>query len=151
MASPQIGDMAPDFSVLNQEEKTFKLSDFRGQKVILFFYPEDDTPGCTLEACNLRDNYDDLLKKGYEVIGVSNDDASSHARFATKYVLPFNLAADVDKKIVKDYEVYGLKEHDGLKYFGIRRTTFLIAEDGKIEKIFNEVDNRNHTEQILNS
>lgn len=143
------GQQAPDFQASNQDGKNIRLSDFKGHKVVLYFYPKDDTPGCTAEACNLRDNYDDLQKQGYKVIGVSNDDENSHKKFAAKYDLPFDLVADKDKSIVENYGVYGEKTIFGKKIMGIDRTTFIIDEEGKIEKIIDKVKTKEHTGQIL--
>jgi peroxiredoxin Q/BCP len=144
------GDKAPDFSIENQDGKTFSLKDYKGKKVVLYFYPKDDTEGCTAESCNLRDNYSSLKKKGYEVIGISVDGVKSHKKFANKYKLPFNLLADTEKEVVEKYGVWGEKMMFGRKYMGIIRTTFIIDENGRIEKIINEVDTKNHTDQVLN-
>lgn len=144
------GDKAPEINARDQDGKAISLKEFIGKKVILYFYPKDDTPGCTAESCNLRDNYNSLGKKGYEVIGVSIDDEKSHTRFKKKYKLPFRLIADTDKKVVHDYGVWGKKKFMGREFEGIRRTTFVIDEKGKIEKIIREVDTADHTEQILN-
>jgi peroxiredoxin Q/BCP len=148
MSTLKAGDRAPDFSVQNQDGKTIKLSDFKGRKVVLYFYPKDDTSGCTAEACNLRDNYTDLKARGYEVIGVSVDDVKSHDKFVKKYSLPFNLVADTEKKIVEAYGVWAEKSMYGRTYMGTKRTTFLIDEKGKIDKIIDKVDTKNHTAQI---
>lgn len=143
------GDIAPTFSAKDQNGKTVSLKDFKGKKVVLYFYPKDDTPGCTAQSCNLRDNHSDLIKKGYEVIGVSADDEKSHQKFIKKYDLPFTLIADTDKKLINDYDVWGPKQFMGRKFEGINRTTFVISETGKIEKVFTKVETKNHTEQIL--
>ncbi|MBK5286482.1 MAG: thioredoxin-dependent thiol peroxidase [Bacteroidia bacterium] len=143
------GEKAPDFEVQDQDGKTIRLADFKGKKVVLFFYPKDDTPGCTMQSCNLRDNYSKLKKKGYEVIGVSSDTVRSHKKFETKFKLPFRLAADVDKKVVTAYDVYGEKMLFGRKYDGIHRITYIINEKGIIEKIITDVDTESHTEQII--
>ncbi|HLG35081.1 MAG TPA: thioredoxin-dependent thiol peroxidase, partial [Bacteroidia bacterium] len=124
------GDKAPGFEVADQDDNIIRLSDMKGKKVVLYFYPKDDTPGCTTESCNLRDNYLLLKKKGYDVIGVSNDSVRSHKKFEKKYKLPFRLAADVDKKIVSDYDVYGKKMLFGRSYDGIHRITYIIDEKG---------------------
>lgn len=145
----KVGDKAPDFSLNNQDGKTFSLKDYKGKKVVLYFYPKDDTPGCTAESCNLRDNYSSLKKKGYEVIGVSVDNEKSHKKFANKFNLPFNLLADTEKDMVEKYGVWGEKMLFGRKYMGIIRTTFIIDENGKIEKIINDVETENHTKQVL--
>ena len=149
MSKLEIGDKAPDFNSVDQDGNPVSLKDFKGHKVILYFYPKDNTPGCTAEACNLRDNYGDLLKKGYKIIGVSADDERSHKNFIAKNVLPFPLIPDKGKIIIRDFGVWGKKKLYGKEYEGINRMTFIISEDGKIEKIFSKVDTKNHTEQIL--
>jgi thioredoxin-dependent peroxiredoxin len=151
MATLKPGDKAPSFESTDQLGKSLKLDDFKGSKVVLFFYPKDNTPGCTAEACNLRDNYQVLLEKGYKVIGVSTDDLKSHQKFTDKFDLPFPLLPDTDKKIVNDYGVWGPKKFMGKSYEGINRTTFVIDEQGMIEKIFDKVDTKNHSQQILES
>lgn len=143
------GDPAPDFNAKDQEGKTVSLRDFKGKKVVIYFYPKDDTSGCTAESCNLRDNYPALLKKGFAILGVSADDEKSHQKFIKKYSLPFPLIADTDKKVITDYDVWGEKTIFGRTIDGIIRTTFVISEEGKIEKIFKDVNTANHTEQIL--
>lgn len=145
------GDKAPYFSFVDADGKKSSLKDLAGKKVILYFYPKDDTPGCTMESCNLRDNYSKLKKKGYEVIGVSKDDEKSHHKFIKKYKLPFTLIPDTEKEIIKAYDVWGEKKFMGRTFEGIVRTTFVIDEKGKIERIFRKVDNENHAEQILES
>lgn len=142
------GEKAPAFSGIDQNSKTVALNDFKGKKIVLFFYPKDDTPGCTAQACNLRDNHMQLRQKGYEVIGVSTDNEKSHQKFSAKYELPFTLLADTDKKIVSDYGVWVEKNMYGKKYMGIARTTFIIDENGIIEKIIEKVDTKNHTAQV---
>jgi thioredoxin-dependent peroxiredoxin len=143
------GDKAPDFVAIDQTGKTISLKEFKGNKLILYFYPKDSTPGCTAEACNLRDNYQLLLKEGFKIIGISADNEKSHLKFIDKYSLPFPLIPDIDKKIIKAYNVWGEKNMMGKKYEGIFRTTFIVSEKGIIEKIFTKVDTKNHTEQIL--
>jgi peroxiredoxin Q/BCP len=143
------GMKAPDFTGRDQEGKEISLNDYQGRKVILYFYPKDNTPGCTKEACNLRDNYRGLIKKGFEVIGVSADSEKSHLGFIEKYELPFNLVADTGREILKAYGAWGLKKLYGKVYEGILRKTFVIDEQGVILKIINKVDTGNHTEQIL--
>ena len=143
------GDKAPAFEGKNQNGKTISLSDFLGKKVILYFYPKDDTPGCTLEACNLRDNHTELIKRGFEVLGVSPDSEKSHTRFAGKYNLPFPLIADTEKQILKEFGAWGEKNMYGKTSEGVLRTTFVINEEGIIEKVFSKVDTKNHTKQIL--
>jgi peroxiredoxin Q/BCP len=150
MSQLKTHDKAPDFSGKNQNGDLLTLNSFLGRKVILYFYPKDDTPGCTAQSCNLRDNYDYLLQLGYVVIGVSNDDEASHQKFIKKYNLPFHLIADTDKKIVQDYGVYGQKSFMGKEYMGINRTTFVIDEKGFIEECIGTVVTKDHTEQILN-
>jgi peroxiredoxin Q/BCP len=144
------GMNAPFFEGIDQSGKTIKLSDFSGKKVVLYFYPKDNTPGCTAEACNLRDNYDLYLKKGIAVIGVSIDSEKSHKSFAEKYALPFPLIADTSKKICTDYGVWKEKSLYGKSFLGIVRTTFIIDEKGIIEKIISKVETKTHTEQIFN-
>jgi len=149
MAELKEGMKAPAFKGIDQDGMTVKLSDFKGKKVVLYFYPKDDTPGCTAEACNLRDNYGDLIKKGFAIVGVSSDSVKSHKGFAGKYSLTFPLIADDSKKIINDYGVWKEKKHYGKTYFGIVRTTFIIDEKGNIEKIISKVETSNHTEQIF--
>jgi peroxiredoxin Q/BCP len=149
MTKLKVGDKAPEFNGIDQDGKRISLKDFKGRKLIFYFYPKDDTPGCTAEACNLRDNYDDLLKKGFAIIGVSADDETSHKKFIAKYVLPFPLLADKDKKIIGMYDVWGEKNLYGKISMGILRTTFVINENGIIEEIITKVDTKNHTQQIL--
>jgi peroxiredoxin Q/BCP len=144
-----IGDLAPDIHSHDQDGNTVSLGSFKGSKVILFFYPKDNTPGCTAEACNLRDNYQSLMEKGYKIIGVSADDERSHKNFSEKYVLPFPLIPDKAKNIIMDYGVWGKKKLYGKEYDGINRMTFIIDEAGRIAHIFTKVDTKNHTAQIL--
>jgi thioredoxin-dependent peroxiredoxin len=143
------GTMAPGFEGIDQNGNTIKLSDFSGKKVVLYFYPKDNTPGCTSEACDLRDNWDSFIKKGFVVIGVSPDNEKSHKVFAGKYSLPFPLIADTSKKILNDYGVWGEKKMYGRSYFGVIRTTFIIGETGTIEKIISKVETSAHTKQIF--
>ncbi len=149
MATLKPGDAAPAFRGTDQSGNEITLDLYKGKKVILYFYPKDDTPGCTAEACNLRDNYQALLKKGYAVIGVSADSEASHKKFSEKYVLPFPLLADKDKKIIRAYGVWGKKMNYGKETEGLLRTTFVISENGRIEQVFDKVDTKNHTVQIL--
>jgi thioredoxin-dependent peroxiredoxin len=144
------GMKAPQFEGIDQNGRMIRLSDLIGKKVVLYFYPKDNTPGCTAEACNLRDNYDTFLKKGYAVIGVSPDTEKSHKNFAVKFSLPFPLIADTSKKILNDYGVWGEKKLYGKSYLGVIRTTYVIDEKGVIEKIISKVDTAGHTEQIFN-
>lgn len=147
--SLKIGDKVPDFESVNQDGKTVKLSDFKGKKVVLYFYPKDDTPGCTAESCNLRDNHEALLKKGYTVLGISSDDEKSHQKFIKKYDLPFDLLADTDKKVHEIFGTWGEKSMYGRKYMGTIRTTFVIDEKGTLEEIIEKVNTADHTAQIL--
>lgn len=143
------GDRAPDFSGKDQDGNLVSLQQYRGKKVILYFYPKDNTPGCTAQACNLRDNKDLLAKEGYEVLGVSTDDEASHRDFRTKYSLPFPLIADTDKSINQKYGVWVEKERDGKKFWGTARTTFLIDEKGMITEVIDKVETKDHASQIL--
>ncbi len=151
MATIKVGDFAPLFRGLNQNEKEISLESFRGKKVILYFYPKDNTPGCTAETCNLNDNYQMWIRKGYEVIGVSPDNVASHKKFAEKYSLGFNLIADTETSILQAYGVWGEKKMYGKSYMGVLRTTFVIDENGKIEAIFDKVDTKEHTKQIIDT
>jgi len=143
------GDKAPEFTGVNQNGKKISLSDFAGKKLILYFYPKDNTPGCTAESCNLNENYDGLINKGFEVIGVSPDGEASHQKFIDKYGLKFNLIADTDHSILELYNSWGLKKLYGKEYMGVLRTTFIINEEGIIEKIINKVKTNDHTNQIF--
>jgi peroxiredoxin Q/BCP len=145
----KVGDKAPEINAPDQNGKKIHLKDFKGKKVVLYFYPKDDTPGCTAEACNLRDHYTELKEKGIEVIGVSCDPIKSHQKFIDKHNLPFTLVADEEKKVVNDYGVWGPKKFMGKTYNGISRTTFIINEQGVIKAIIEKVDTKNHTQQIL--
>ena len=149
MAQLTVGDAAPGIWSVDQQGNQISLDAFKGNKVILYFYPKDNTPGCTAEACNLRDNYQVLIDKGFKIIGVSADDEKSHKNFSEKYVLPFALISDKAKKIIMDYGVWGKKKLYGKEYEGINRITFIIDEAGKIAHIFTKVDTKNHTDQIL--
>jgi len=143
------GSKAPLFSGIDQNGREISLKDFAGKKLILYFYPKDNTPGCTAEACNLRDNYDDLIKQGYAIIGVSPDSEKSHKGFSGKFSLPFPLIADTGKKILNDYGVWGEKKMYGKSYLGVIRTTFVIDGKGIIEKIITKVETAGHAEQII--
>ncbi len=145
----QVGDKAPAFSGVDQNENKISLSNFKGQKVVLFFYPEDDTPTCTIQACNLRDNYSLLTKNGFNVIGISPDDVTSHKKFRDKFNLPFTLIADPEHKIINKYGVWGLKKLYGREYLGLFRTTFVIDEKGIITKIFLRPRNKAHAQEII--
>jgi len=145
----EAGEKAPDFQVNDQDGNPVSLSDYKGKKVVLYFYPRDNTPGCTAEACNLRDNYQDLQNAGYEILGVSTDDEKSHQKFIEKQQLPFKLLADTDKEIHEKYGTWVEKSMYGRKYMGTARKTFLIDGDGKIEKVIEKVKTKDHTSQIL--
>lgn len=149
MSRPQAGDKAPQFQGLNQKGETISLDQYKGKKVALYFYPKDDTPGCTAEACNLRDNHSALLAAGYVVIGVSSDSVKSHDKFANKYSLPFDLLADEDKSTHEAYGTWVEKSMYGRKYMGTDRVTFIINGDGIIEKVIEKVNTKDHTAQIL--
>lgn len=143
------GEKAPDFTTNDQDGNRVSLKDFRGNKVVLYFYPKDDTPTCTVEACNLRDNYSELKKAGLEVLGVSPDTSDKHKKFEKKYNLPFTLLEDPDRKVIEKYGVWGEKNLYGIKYIGLHRTTFLIDENGIILKIFKKPKSKIHSEEIL--
>ena len=147
--SLSVDELAPDFTSTDQNGQPITLSDYRGKKVVLYFYPKDDTPGCTAQACSLRDNYVTLQKAGYEVLGVSVDDENSHQKFIKKFDLPFTLVSDIDHKIVEDYDVWKEKTMYGRNFVGIVRTTFIIDENGTITDIISKIDTQNHAEQIL--
>jgi peroxiredoxin Q/BCP len=147
----QPSDRAPDFEALDQHGNLIRLQDLRGQKVALYFYPKDDTSGCTAQACNLRDNQAELTNAGIKVLGVSIDGEKSHQKFASKYDLPFSLLVDEDKKIVESYGVWQEKSMYGRKYMGTMRYTFLLDEQGVIEKIITKVDTKNHAAQLLSA
>jgi len=149
MSTLKEGDKAPGFAAKDQNGKTVSLSDFKGKNVILYFYPKDDTPGCTAEACSFRDNYQSMLSKGFDVIGVSTDDEKSHKKFETKFSLPFTLIADTDKHIVEAYGVWAEKNMYGKKYMGTLRTTFVIDGEGIIKKIIDKVDTKNSSQQVI--
>ena len=143
------GQVAPDFTATDQDGNTIRLSDLRGQHVALYFYPKDDTPGCTAQACNLRDHQEELGASNIKVIGVSTDNEAAHKKFALKYDLPFPLLVDTDKKIVQEYGVWQEKKNYGKTYMGTVRTTFLIDENGLIDKIIKKVDTKEHAAQLL--
>lgn len=145
----QAGDIAPDFKGVNQEGENIALSDYRGKRVILYFYPKDNTPGCTAEACSLNDSNSYFLDKGFVVIGVSPDSVESHQRFAAKYGLSFNLIADPEKVIIQAYGAWGEKKNYGKTYMGLLRTTFVISAQGIIEQVFPKVDTKNHADQLI--
>lgn len=145
----KVGDKAPEFVSKDQDGKEMKLSDFKGQRVVIYFYPKDNTPGCTAQACNIRDNYDDLLKEGIKILGVSADSEQSHQKFIAKYDLPFTLLADVDKKMLNDYGVWGEKKFMGRVYDGIHRTTFVLDKDHTIVGIIEKPKTKDHAAEIL--
>lgn len=149
MTKLKSGDKAPGFKGIDQDGNPISLESFKGQKLVLYFYPKDNTPGCTSQACNLRDNYDLLLREGYKVVGVSADSEASHKKFIEKHQLPFPLIADTDKTILKAYDVWGPKKFMGREFLGINRTTFVIGEDGTIEEVIEKVQTKDHTAQIV--
>lgn len=149
MTKLKIGDKAPEFSVKDQDENIINLKDFKGKKVVLFFYPKASTPGCTAEACNLRDNWEQFQAKGYQILGASADSAKKQLNFKNKYELPFPLLADEDKEVINAYGVWGPKKFMGKEYDGINRTTFVIDENGVIEEIITKVKTKDHAAQIL--
>ncbi|MGG9964721.1 thioredoxin-dependent thiol peroxidase [Ferruginibacter sp. SUN106] len=151
MTALKEGQKAPAFKGKDQDGKTISLADYKGKKVVLYFYPEDDTPTCTVQACNLRDNFGLLKKKGIVVLGVSPDEEKKHKKFEAKYDLPFTLIADADHTIIDKYGVWGEKQMYGRTYMGLHRTTFLIDEKGVIKKIFLKPKSKQHTEEILNA
>lgn len=147
----QIGDKAPEFLGLNQDGREVKLSDFAGKKLVLYFYPKDSTPGCTAEACSFRDNFGELRRQGYKILGVSADNEKSHQKFIEKQSLPFDLITDTDKKLSEQFGTWGEKSMYGRKYMGMFRTTFVIDENGVIVKVFSpkEIKTKEHADQIL--
>lgn len=145
------GDKAPEFTGLNQKNESLGLKDFKGKKLVLFFYPKDNTPGCTAEACDFRDNFEFWKNKGYAIVGISPDTVESHVKFAEKFGFEFDLIADPEKEILKSYGVYGPKKLYGRESIGVYRTTFIIDESGRITKIFKRVKTKEHTEQIIKS
>ena len=149
MTHLQKGDKAPDFKGIDQNGNEITLASFAGKKLVVYFYPKDDTPGCTAEACSIRDNYDAMMAKGYAVVGVSPDSEKSHKKFAEKYNLPFSLIADTDKSVIQAFGVWGRKKFMGREYDGVYRETFVIDENGIIEEVFTKVDTKKHAEQIM--
>jgi peroxiredoxin Q/BCP len=149
MKDLKIGDLAPELSVPDQDGNIVSIGDYKGKKLVLYFYPKDNTPGCTAESCDLRDNYDQFLAKGYEVLGVSPDSQKSHQGFIKKYDLPFSLLSDVEKKVLEAYNSWGEKKMYGKTYMGVLRKTYIIDENGRIENIFEKVDTKAHTKQIF--
>ncbi len=145
----KVGAKAPAFSLKNTEGKTVKLSDLKGKKVVIYFYPKDMTPGCTVEACNFRDDYSQLKKRGVEVVGVSADDQSLHQKFTEKYSLPFTLLSDPDHEMIENYGAWGEKSMYGKKYMGIMRMTYIIDEDGKVAHVFPKVKPETHSKEVI--
>lgn len=143
------GDQAPDFQGIDQNNEPISLSDFKGKKLILYFYPKDNTPGCTAESCNLNDNYAAWQKRGYEIVGVSPDSVASHKKFADKFAFSFRLIADTEKEILQAYGAWGEKSMYGKKYMGVLRSTYVINEEGIIEEVFTKVKTKDHTNQII--
>ena len=150
MSKLQIGDKAPSINAIDQNGNNITLEQYQGKKVVLYFYPKDMTPGCTARSCNLSDNYQLLIEKGYDVLGVSCDSVKRHQKFIAKHDLPFNLISDEDHKVVNDYGVWQLKKFMGREYMGIVRTTFIIDENGLISDIISKVNTKEHTSQIIN-
>lgn len=148
MTTLKPGDKAPEFKGKDQDGNDISLSDYKGSKLVIYFYPKDSTPGCTTQACNLRDNYDYLLSKGYKVLGVSADSEKSHKNFIEKNNLPFPLLSDTEKEVIKAFGVWGPKKFMGKTYDGIHRTTFVIDENGSIQEVIEKVNTKNHTAQI---
>lgn len=149
MTKPKEGSKAPEFTAVNEKGETVSLKNYKGKKLVLYFYPQDNTPTCTVEACNLRDNYKQFQKEGYEILGVSPDSAKKHINFIEKHKLPFSLLADEDLSVIKAYGVWGEKTTFGKTYDGVLRTTFVINEKGIIEKVIDKVQSKVHAEQIL--
>lgn len=149
MALLVVGEKAPYFEGVNQAGEKISLNDFQGKKLILYFYPKDDTPGCTAEACNLNDNYEMWIGKGYQVVGVSPDSQASHQKFISKYGLKFNLLSDESKTILNAYGAWGEKKNYGKTYMGVIRSTYIIDEEGRIVEVIGTVDTKNHTGQIM--
>ena len=150
MTHLKIGDLAPSINSVDQNGNRITLDQFKGSKVVLYFYPKDMTPGCTVQSCNLRDNYKLFLEKGYVVLGCSADSPARHIKFIEKHDLPFSLISDESKQVLNDYGVWGPKKFMGKKYNGINRTTFIIDEKGIVEDIIEKVNTKEHTSQILN-
>jgi len=151
MTHLKVGDKAPNFTALDEQGNTISLSDYKGKKLVVFFYPKASTPGCTAEACNLNDNYDRFKSKGYEILGVSADSAKRQSNFKTKYGFKYPLLADEDKEVIEAFGVWGPKKFMGKEYDGIHRTTFVIDENGVLEDVITKVKTKAHTDQILTS
>ena len=144
-----VGTKAPDFNIPNQNGDIVSIDAYKGKKLVLYFYPKDNTPGCTAQSCNLTDNYELLQSKGYEVLGVSADGQKAHQNFINKFNFPFDLLSDTDKKVIEAYDVWKEKKNFGKVYMGIVRTTYIIDENGIIEEVIEKVDTKNHTDQII--
>ena len=149
MSKLKEGDLAPAIEAVDQNGEKITLEEYRGKKVVLYFYPKDNTPGCTAESCDLRDNYSQFLEQGFEIIGVSADSERSHQKFISKFDLPFRLISDVDKKVLKDYGAWGEKKLYGKSFMGIQRKTFIISGNGTVEKIIEKVKTKEHSKQIF--
>ena len=149
MSDLKEGDLAPAIKALDENGEEITLEEYRGKKVVLYFYPKDNTPGCTAEACDLRDNYSQFIEQGFEIIGVSADSEKSHSKFKSKYRLPFRLISDVDRKVLQDYGAWGKKKLYGKSFLGVIRKTFIINEDGFVEKIIEKVKTKEHSKQIF--
>lgn len=149
LSTPKVGTAAPDFSLPDQRGQIVSLASYRGQPLILYFYPKDDTPGCTKEACGFRDDWDAFEEAGIKVVGISPDSSASHAKFREKYDLPFTLLADEGHKVCEDYGVWGTKKFRGREYMGVKRTTFIIDSDGKISHVFENVKPSGHSQELL--
>jgi len=149
--SVEINQQAPDFDLPDENGEQKKLSDYQGKKIVLYFYPKDDTPGCTTEACNFRDDYAAYHRAGVEILGVSPDSVASHARFKSKHYLPFTLLSDQDHRVCETYGVWGLKKMMGREYYGVKRTTFLIDEQGKVIHVFEGVKPAEHSAEVLSA
>jgi len=149
MSKLKEGDSAPAIKARDENGELITLEEYRGKKVVLFFYPKDNTPGCTAEACDLRDNYSQFLEQGFEIIGVSADSEKSHINFKSKHKLPFRLISDVDRKVLQDYDAWGEKKMYGKSYMGILRKTYIINEEGYVEKIIEKVKTKEHSKQIF--
>lgn len=145
----KVGDKAPDFTGVNEKNETISLADYKGKKLILFFYPKDNTPGCTAAACDLRDNYAELQKQGFELLGVSPDSPKKHAKFIEKFEFPFPLLADEDKKVLNAFDAWGLKKFMGREYDGVLRSTYIIDENGVISHVIEKVKTKTHASQIM--
>jgi len=149
MSELKEGDLAPAIKATDEKGELITLEEYKGKKVVLFFYPKDNTPGCTAEACDLRDNYSQFIEQGFEIIGVSADSEKSHSKFKTRFDLPFRLISDMDRKVLQDYGAWGEKKMYGKSFLGIKRKTYIINEDGYVEKIIEKVKTKEHSKQIF--